>query len=147
MRNLQLSPSGDRVTFIQGKAGDQNQLDLWEFNLAENKTQLLVDSTALLANETLSQAEKARRERMRQAGLRGIIDYQWTKAGNALLFPLGGDLYYYQLADQSVVQLTHGEGFVIDPKLSPDEKKSGLCSRSKRHGYRYRQPKADGIDH
>lgn len=120
LRSLKLSPVGDRVTFVRGKSTDREQLDLWEYHIDDGVTRLLVDSLVLQPEENLSEAEKARRERMRLAGLRGILDYQWTQAGDALLFPLAGDLYYYELESAAVKKLTNGEGFVTDPKLSPD---------------------------
>lgn len=61
-RGLQISPDGSRVTFLRAKPDDQNQLDLWEYELKGGKTRLLVDSKKLEPNgEQLSEAEKARR--------------------------------------------------------------------------------------
>ena len=89
-----VSPDGTRVTFLRGKANNKNRLDLWAFDVASGKTQLLVDSNVVLpGEEVLSDAEKARRERARTASLSGIIEYQWSPDGKSLLFPLGGELY------------------------------------------------------
>lgn len=121
-RAVQVSPDGARVTFVRGKADDQHQLDLWEYNLRDKATRLLVDSRRLLPNEQLSDVEKARRERERTADFHGIVDYGWAPDGRKLLFPLGGDLYLYDLdarGDAAVRKLTHGEGAALDPKVSP----------------------------
>ncbi|MBN6149778.1 DPP IV N-terminal domain-containing protein [Xanthomonas sp. AmX2] len=119
----QVAPDGSRVTFLRGKDRDRNQLDLWEYDIASGQTRLLVDSKVVLpGTETLSDEEKARRERQRIAAYSGIVDYQWAPDARALLFPLGGELYLYDLAKSgsaAVRQLTHGEGFATDPKLSP----------------------------
>jgi len=124
-----LSPDGRRLTFLRGKAEDKSRLDLWELDIASGKEQLLVDSKLLQpADVELSDAEKARRERQRTASLSGIVDYQWSADGHTLLFPLGGELYLYDLdknGSAAVRQLTHGEGFATDPKLSP---KGGFVS-------------------
>ncbi len=121
LRSLQISPTGDRVTFLQGKADDREQLDLWEYNIAEQSTRLLVDSRVLVPEaEKLSAEEQARRERQRLAGLRGIVAYQWSANGDALLFPLNGDLYFYQLDSAEAKRLTNTEAFETDPQLSPD---------------------------
>jgi dipeptidyl-peptidase-4 len=124
-----VAPDGSRVTFLRGKDSDRNQLDLWEYDIASGQTRLLVDSKVVLpGTETLSDAEKARRERQRIAALTGIVDYQWSPDARTLLFPLGGELYLYDLGKQgreAVRQLTHGEGFSIDAKLSP---KGGFVS-------------------
>ncbi|QWP79263.1 DPP IV N-terminal domain-containing protein [Lysobacter sp. K5869] len=118
-----VAPDGSRVSFLRGKERDRNRLDLWAYDIASGKTALLVDSDDVLPGaEVLSDAEKARRERQRIAALSGIVDYQWSPDGKRLLFPLGGELYLYDLAQTgkaAVRRLTHGEGFATDPKLSP----------------------------
>lgn len=120
LNNAKISPDGKRVTFLRGKEEAANQLDLWEYNIASDKTQLLVDSRKLISGEeVLSDEEKARRERQRIAGFSGIIDYQWGSDGNSLLFPLGGELYLYDLARADSKKITSGKGFSTDPKISP----------------------------
>ncbi|NIJ86927.1 dipeptidyl-peptidase-4 [Xanthomonas arboricola] len=119
-----VAPDGSRVSFLRGKDSDRNQLDLWEYDIASGQTRLLVDSKLVLpGTETLSDVEKARRERQRIAAFAGIVDYQWAPDAHALLFPLGGELYLYDLrktgAAAAVRKLTHGEGFATDAKLSP----------------------------
>ncbi|WP_313319309.1 S9 family peptidase [Stenotrophomonas sp.] len=124
-----VAPDGSRVTFLRGKDSDVKQLDLWEYDIASGQTRLLVDSKVVLpGTETLSDAEKARRERQRIAAYSGIVDYQWSPDAKTLLFPLGGELYLYDLGKQgrdAVRKLTHGEGFSTDAKLSP---KGGFVS-------------------
>src|SRR5690606_18215972 len=125
----QVSPDAARVTFLRGKEADRIRLDLWEYDVASGQTRLLVDSSVVLpGGEVLSEAEKARRERQRIAALSGIVDYQWSPDGKALLFPLGGELYFYDLAKSgkdAVRKLTNGGGFATDPKISP---KGGFVS-------------------
>ena len=124
-----VAPDGSRVTFLRGKDSDVKQLNLWEYDVASGQTRLLVDSKVVLpGTETLSDAEKARRERQRIAAFSGIVDYQWSPDGKTLLFPLGGELYLYDLEKQgsaAVRKLTNGEGFSTDAKLSP---KGGFVS-------------------
>lgn len=120
LNNAKISPDGKRVTFLRGKEQAANQLDLWEYNIASGKTQLLVDSKELISGEeVLSDEEKARRERQRIAGFSGIVDYQWGSDGNTLLFPLGGVLYLYDLMHANSKKITTGDGFATDPKISP----------------------------
>ncbi len=118
-----VAPDGSQVSFLRGKDSDRNQLDLWTYDIASGQTRLLVDSKVVLpGTETLSDEEKARRERQRIAAMTGIVDYQWSPDARSLLFPLGGELYLYDLRKQgsaAVRQLTHGEGFATDAKLSP----------------------------
>ncbi len=125
----QIAPDGSRVTFLRGKDTDRNRLDLWAFDVATGTSALLVDSSDVLpGEEVLSDEEKARRERQRTASLSGIVDYQWSPDGKTLLFPLGGELYLYDLGKSgkaAVRKLTTGEGFATDPKVSP---KGGFVS-------------------
>lgn len=119
---LKASPDGTRVTFLRSKQDDQNTYDLWEYNVNSNQTHLLVDSSVIepMAVE-LSDAEKARRERARIAGRRGIVDYQWSPDGKKLLFPLGNKLYLYDLVGRrdKALHLLDTLGEAIDPKISP----------------------------
>lgn len=118
-RDVQIAPDALRVTFLRGKDSDQNQLDLWEYDLAGHATRMLVDSEALESGgETLSDAEKARRERERIAAFHGIVDYRWSPDGRELLFPLNGDLYLYDLAGKQVRRLTR-DADALDPQFSP----------------------------
>ena len=125
----QVAPDGSRVTFLRGKDRDRNRLDLWEYDIASGQTRLLVDSSVVLpGEEVLSDEEKARRERQRIAALSGIVDYQWSPDGKALMFQLGGELYFYDLTKSgrdAVRKLTNGSGFATDPKISP---KGGFVS-------------------
>ncbi|MBJ6985086.1 S9 family peptidase [Luteimonas sp. MC1750] len=118
-----VAPDGSRVTFLRGKDADRNRLDLWAYDVASGETALLVDSAVVLpGEEVLSDEEKARRERQRIAALSGIVDYHWAPDSRRLLFPLGGELYLYDLArtgQDAVRRLTRGGGFATDPKVSP----------------------------
>lgn len=124
LRDLQVSPSGDRVTFLRGKEQQRDQLDLWEYHVASGELRLLVDSQQLVPSAgELSEEEKNRRERQRLGGLNGIVEYHWSEDGQFLLFPLDGDVYLYRLqgdANQRVQQVTASEAFETDPQISPD---------------------------
>jgi dipeptidyl-peptidase 4 len=116
---VKLSPKGERVTFLKGKAEDQNRYDLWEYHIKSGKTQLLVDSAKLVDGDVeLSAEEKARRERQRLFA-KGIAEYQFSPDGKGLLFPLNGDLYFYDIASANTKQLTNTKAFETDPKVSP----------------------------
>ena len=118
VRNLRVSPDGERVTFLRPRADDQYRLDLWEYNTRSKATQRLVDSKQLVPNEELSLEEKARRERARTAGLSGILNYYWSPDGKRLLVPIGGDLYLVDAARPEAARKV-ASGNVIDPKISP----------------------------
>lgn len=124
-KQLEVSPDGQRITFLQGKTDDYEQLDIWEYDISSGKTQLLFDSNNLQsAAVALSDEEKARRERLRLRGT-GIVSYQWAKDGKSLLFPLGGDVFHYPLGTANAKQLLDTKEFETDIKLSP---KGGFLS-------------------
>lgn len=119
VKALKFSPDGSRVTYLQGKASDHQRYDLWEYNLAANSKRLLVDSDDIFAGkEELSDEEKARRERQRVYGS-GIMEYTFSKDGSALLFPVNGDIYYYDLAKKEARRITETTAFETDIKFSP----------------------------
>ena len=111
------------MTYLQGKEGDKDRLDLWEYNIHDKVARVLVDSSTLgPAHSTLSSEEISRRERQRTAALSGILEYSFSPSGDALLFPLAGALYYYRLpthhSPSSVVAIDT-PGFATDPSLAP----------------------------
>jgi len=120
---LKISPDGARVTYLQGKPEDKDRLDLWEYNIREGRARILVDSKVLApAKEKLSDEELGRRERQRTAALSGILEYSFAPSGRALLFPLGGNLYYCDLtkpAKDAVVEINHSNSSASDATISP----------------------------
>ena len=119
IRGLKMSPDGQRVTFLRGKETDYERLDLWEYNLKEKVSRLLFDSDSLhKGDEKLSDEEKARRERLRLSGS-GIVSYEWSKDGKALLFPLAGDVYYWRVGDKEARKVVSTPQFETDVKFSP----------------------------
>ena len=100
LRKSKVSPDGARVTFLRGKDSNRYRLDLWEYHIASGETRRLVDADWILppGSEVLSDAEKARRERQRISDISGIVDYAFSPDGQRLLFPMGGELYLYDLS-------------------------------------------------
>jgi len=130
LTQAKFSPDGKRISFLKGKPDKAGQLDLWTFDVATGEARMLVDSATLAgSNKELSDEEKARRERQRIAALTGIVEYQWSPDGYRLLFPMGGELFWYDLAaatpERALRQLTSGKGDVTDAKISP---KGGFVS-------------------
>jgi len=121
-RGVKVSPDGRRVGLLRGRASDRHQLDLWTYDIKSGRLEMRVDSTRLVPEEHLSDAERARRERERTADFHGIVDYDWAPDGRRVLFTLGGSLYLYDLDAQpsgALRQLTPANHPVIDPKVSP----------------------------
>ena len=118
-RGVALAPDGSAVTYLKAKADDVDVTDLWIAPVAGGSPRMLIDGRALSPdNRTLSEAEKSRRERM---GLktRGVVEYHWDDQGKALLAPVQGDLWLYDVASGQTRQLTKTPGDEIDGKISP----------------------------
>jgi len=119
LSRARIAPSGDFVTVLQGREDDAQQQDLWAYDIETGEGRLLVSSTDLLgAPEELSEEEKNRRERARLYAS-GIVSYSWA-SDNLLMFPLGGDVYLYDLETETSRQVTATTDFETDPKVSKD---------------------------
>ncbi len=120
-RAARFSPDGKLVTWLRPNDADFLRLDLWAMPTAGGAPYMLVDSKALVPEEgALSEAEKARRERQRIASSRGIVSYDWDKKGEAILVPLGGDIYYVPVASpRAPRRLTNTPQFETDAQVSP----------------------------
>jgi dipeptidyl-peptidase-4 len=123
LRSVRFSPDGQLITWLQGAADDKDRLDLWAYDLKVGQAARLVDARALVPQEqALSVEEAARRERQRTAALRGIVDYSFAEDSQRLLFPLGGDLYLYDLrapAATTLRRLTRTAAYETDARFSP----------------------------
>ncbi|MEX2489810.1 MAG: alpha/beta fold hydrolase [Pseudomonadales bacterium] len=119
--NIKLSPTGDSITFLQSSTDDAHTLHLWQHHLATGESTLLVDANELsLRAKTLSDEEKARRERKRISHA-GIVEHIVSPDGRSMAFPLDGNLYLYHFdAESPLQQLTDDTTFETDIKFSPD---------------------------
>jgi dipeptidyl-peptidase 4 len=120
-RAARFSPDGKLVTWLRPNNADFLRLDVWAMPTAGGAPYMLVDSKALVPDEgALSEAEKARRERQRIASSRGIVSYDWDVKGEAILVPLGGDIYYVPVATPANPRrLTNTPTFETDAQVSP----------------------------
>ena len=119
LRLSKISPDGTEVTFLQTTSDSGGKQELWAFDLSDGTKSRLVGSSDLLSEpEVLSEEERNRRERAREYGS-GIISYSWVN-DETLMFPLGGDVFLYDLVQKQAQQVTNSEGFETDPKVSPN---------------------------
>ena len=123
LQGLRVAPDGSRVTYLQGKATDKNRLDLWEYDVAQARSRLLVDSNDWAsAALPLSDEEIGRRERQRKAALSGILEYSFAASGRTLLFAIDGALYVFDFTKavaDAVAPIGLARGFASDARLSP----------------------------
>ena len=72
-RGVSLSPDGQLVAFLRPREDDNDVQDLWAAPVGPGEPYKLIDSRALVPDAgELSEAEKARRERMRISA-RGVV--------------------------------------------------------------------------
>lgn len=118
-RSFTVAPDGSRVVFLRSKAGDDPVTCLWTLDPASGEERCVFDprTRGLDEDEELSEAERARRERVRErAG--GITAYATDRAVRRVVFAVAGRPYVADLAEGWVEELTV-PGTVDDPRLDP----------------------------
>ena len=119
-KGVSLSPDGELVAFLRSREDDAEVQDLWAAPTGEGEPFKLIDARALVPDAgELSEAEKARRERMRISA-RGVVEYSWDEQGRYILAPLEGDIFLAERDGGAVRRLTETEADEIDAKVSPD---------------------------
>ena len=118
-KGVSLSPDGQLVAFLRSRPDNVDVQDLWAAPTGDGEPYKLIDARALVPDAgELSEAEKARRERMRISA-RGVVEYSWDQQGRYILAPLEGDIFLANRADGKVRRLTETPADEIDAKVSP----------------------------
>ena len=118
-KGVSLSPDGELVAFLRSRDDDVDVLDLWAAPVKGGEPFKLIDARALVPDAgELSEAEKARRERMRISA-RGVVEYSWDEQGRYILAPLEGDVFLAEREGGAVRRLTETPADEIDAKVSP----------------------------
>jgi dipeptidyl-peptidase-4 len=124
-RSFACSPTASRALFIRSASGSDDQGSLWLLDLHSRTPEtLLVDAANLGGSELeLPEAERARRERMREVTA-GITSFSTDSAMSRALFTVSGTPYLVDIPDTAGVAAVPIElpapGPVVDPRLSPD---------------------------
>ena len=118
---ISFSPDGNLVTYLLGSSENDQRLDLWLYDISGNRSNLLVSSADLDSGRVLSDEDKDRRERKRIDNS-GIVEYQWSPSGEAILIPLGGSLHLLHLSTGRIRKVIGNEQYVTVARYSPDGK-------------------------
>ena len=119
-QGVSLSPDGELVAFLRAREDDVSVLDLWAAPTGAGEPFKLIDARALVPDAgELSEAEKARRERMR-ISQRGVVEYSWDEQGRYILAPLEGDIFLASREGGEIRRLTETDADEIDAKVSPE---------------------------
>lgn len=117
-RNVSVTDDGARVYFIRTPDGVTRTGELWEFDVRSGTEALVVDPIAVLrGGEELSEAERARRERSREAAS-GLVAYALDGKATRACFALSGRLFLVDLDTKQTRELP-AVGPIIDPRLDP----------------------------
>jgi dipeptidyl-peptidase 4 len=133
-RAFQVSPDGERVTFLRSMAGDDPVTCLWEADAAGQERLLANPRTLGADEENLPPQERARRERVRETAA-GIVAYATDRDARLAVFALSGLLYTVPLASAvrsgavgsgaattgavAIPRLIPAEAPALDPRLDP----------------------------
>jgi dipeptidyl-peptidase-4 len=124
-RSFACSPGSPRALFIRSASGSDDQGSLWLLDFAAQVPEtLLVDAANLAGSDLdLPDAERARRERMREVAA-GITSFSTDRSMNRALFTVSGVPYLVEIPDVPSTPTAPIElpapGPVVDPRLSPD---------------------------
>ncbi len=123
-----ISPDGERIAFLRGRSGTDLDTCLWVLDTKTSDERLVADPRELLADgaEELSDTERARRERTRQAAA-GVVGFATDDAVTLAAFVLSGRLFTADLAVDGATPGRPGPGVralatptpVIDPRPDP----------------------------
>ena len=126
-RSFALARDGSRFAFVRSRAGDDPVNCLWTMDPRTGEERLIADPRELQAEgeENLPPAERARRERAREAG-GGMVAYGTDRDLTVAAFALGGQLFVADL-DKGEVR-TQGSGGVFDPRPDPAGRRVAYCA-------------------
>ncbi len=118
-RSFTVAPDGSRVVFLRSKAGDDPVTCLWALDPASGQERCVFDprTHGLEGEDVLSEAERARRERVRERSS-GVTAYATDRAVRRVVFAVAGRPYVADLVEGWVEELTV-PGTVDDPRLDP----------------------------
>lgn len=118
---FQVAGDGSAVLYLRAPPRT-GTLGLYELDLASGRERELVTPAQLMgsADEVLSDAEQARRERQRITD-RGFAGFELSPSGASVLLPLAGRLYLLDRATRRAhVLLADDGGAPLDARFSPD---------------------------
>ncbi|KQV23873.1 MULTISPECIES: alpha/beta fold hydrolase [unclassified Kitasatospora] len=120
-RSFAVAPDGSRVVFLRAKSSEERANLLWTLDPATGVERIAADPVALLGGgeESLSAAERARRERSRE-GSAGIVGYTLDGSGALAAFALSGRLFVADLTGAGPTRELPAAGPLVDPRFSPD---------------------------
>jgi dipeptidyl-peptidase-4 len=117
-RTVTASPDGRRVVFLRSNAGDDPVHRLWLLDVETGETRCVYDPLEVAyGGVVLTEAERARRERMRERAT-GVVAYDTDRAVTSAVFVEGDGLWLADLVSGEARRL-EVSGVPDDPRLDP----------------------------
>jgi len=118
---IKWSPDGTKVSFVQrDDTGERGEL--WYFDTTTGEKKVLVSEVKLA--QLSPPLSKIKDERQKERVTRyHVAAYIWSPDSKHLLFDSQGQLWYFDLATGTGVQITSSSDPSDDPKFSPDSKR------------------------
>ncbi|MFZ1361930.1 MAG: alpha/beta fold hydrolase [Candidatus Nanopelagicales bacterium] len=121
------SKDGRRIAFIRSRSGTDSRGCIWVANLDESGEvveRVIVDVAhpGGAAVDDVPEAEKARRERLRESGS-GVTAFSANAELTLFCFAFGGSLFVAETlagTNEFAIRMLEVPGPVVDPRLSPD---------------------------
>ncbi len=124
---VEWSPDGTKLSYVQrDERGEKGEL--WYVDAATGEKKVLVSAAKLASldqdvNKVKNEREKERLTRYHVAA------YLWAPDSKHLIFDSQGQLWLYDLGNQTAVQFTSAGDPSGDPKFSPDGKQLGYVRK------------------
>ncbi len=130
-RDIRVSADGARVAFLRSPGPVDPVNGLWVLDVAAGAERLVADPGSLLdgsSDRGLPEAERARRERVRETGS-GIVSYDADADLGAAVFSLGGRLWRAGLAEgDGPPEPLEARPAAFDPRLAPDGRRAAYVA-------------------
>jgi dipeptidyl-peptidase-4 len=127
-RQVTVAEDGDRVIFVRTKTGEDRTACLWAIDGPGER--LLVDPTSLESEDEVPEAERARRERVRERA-RGIVTYSADRSASKIVFALGGGLW--MASPDGQVGRLNGADSPVDPRIDRTGERVAYVSNGSLH--------------
>jgi len=113
-----VADDGSRVAFIRSRAGNDPEGCLWVLDLGSGQERSIFDPSAVVAGEELTQAERDRRERMREQ-LTGVTTFDADPNLALATFVTGGRVHVADLVDGGARPLEGAPEGAFDVRPDP----------------------------
>jgi dipeptidyl-peptidase-4 len=116
---IRIAPDGSYFAFLRAADDNRERQDLWRYDLTTRAATRWVDASRLVGSgETLSDAEKAERERKRQFST-GITRFEFSADGKRVLLPVDGAGFLLDTGTGELRQFTPTATRQTDLRFSP----------------------------